>query len=131
MKTIKTIAMMTILNALIIIGFILGSSSNVAVVTVGDKINITPTITVDNTVTPTNNLIINPSVAIPSVTAKPVTPKPACVVMISGKKYDVSQLRNTHSGGNIFTCSTDMTNTFFSQHNQSMLNSTMLKYLIN
>lgn len=54
----------------------------------------------------------------------------SCIVTISGKQYDVIKLRKTHSGGDIFTCNTDMTSTFFSVHNQSLLNNQMSKYLV-
>jgi cytochrome b involved in lipid metabolism len=130
MKTIKTIAMMTMLNAVIIIGFIIGSNSNTLPplnnsLDNGNQITTDPLQTVAPTVT------VGAGTIAPTATSKPATPKPACVVMVSGKKYDVSQLRNTHSGGNVFVCNTDMTNTFFSKHNQQMLNTTMVKYLIN
>jgi len=39
-----------------------------------------------------------------------------CIVTIKGSKYDVTKLRNTHSGGDIFICNTDMTASFNSQH---------------
>lgn len=64
-------------------------------------------------------------------TAKTPSPAPSsnqCIITISGIKYDVQPLRNTHSGGDVFTCNTDMTATFFGQHGQSLLNSTMQKY---
>lgn len=62
--------------------------------------------------------------------AEPTPPKPSCIVTISGKKYDVINLRKTHSGGDVFTCNTDMTSTFFSMHGQSLLNNQMSKYLV-
>lgn len=46
-----------------------------------------------------------------------------CIVTISGQKYDVTDFRTQHSGGDIFVCGTDMTRTFFGQHNQELLDS--------
>lgn len=39
-----------------------------------------------------------------------------CVVTVNGKQYDITTLRQTHSGGDVFTCGTDMTNIFQGQH---------------
>lgn len=39
-----------------------------------------------------------------------------CLVTIFGKTYDVGPLQTGHSGGNIFTCNTDMSNVYQSQH---------------
>ena len=59
----------------------------------------------------------------PKATVK-VTPKPtvstACIITVSGKRYDVTRLRSTHSGGNIFKCGTDMTNTYQQMHGTSV-----------
>lgn len=44
-----------------------------------------------------------------------------CIVTVEGQKYDVTDFRLLHSGGDIFVCGTDMTNTFFGQHNQEIL----------
>jgi len=60
---------------------------------------------------------------IPAPTPKPTpvpTPQPTpdnrCIITVFGAKYNVTQLRNTHSGGDIFVCNSDMTATFVSQH---------------
>lgn len=39
-----------------------------------------------------------------------------CIVTVAGNKYDVAELRKTHSGGNVFVCGTDMTATYTGQH---------------
>lgn len=60
-------------------------------------------------------------------------PAPAnnrCLITIQGKRYDVTSLRSTHSGGDVFQCGADMTATFFGQHNQTLLDTTMRQYLI-
>lgn len=40
----------------------------------------------------------------------------SCIVTLFGKQYDVSPLQTSHTGGNIFQCGTDMTNTYKAQH---------------
>lgn len=39
-----------------------------------------------------------------------------CIVVLFGKKYDITKLVNTHSGGNIFKCGTDMTSAYQDEH---------------
>lgn len=43
-----------------------------------------------------------------------------CIVTIKGSKYDVTTLRNSHSGGDIFNCNTDMSTTFTNQHGSDL-----------
>jgi len=54
-------------------------------------------------------------------TLPPPTPDNRCIVTIDGQRYDMTQFRNVHSGGDIFQCGTDMTSIFYQQHNQSYL----------
>lgn len=44
-----------------------------------------------------------------------------CLVTIDGMKYNVAELRKTHSGGDVFQCGTDMTQIFYSRHDKSYL----------
>ncbi len=39
-----------------------------------------------------------------------------CLITVSGDSYDVTQLRNTHTGGDMFNCGTDMTTEFVEEH---------------
>lgn len=39
-----------------------------------------------------------------------------CVITISGNNYDVSLLKSSHTGGDIFNCGTDMTEAFDDEH---------------
>lgn len=39
-----------------------------------------------------------------------------CIVTIFGKQYDVAPLQTGHTGGNVFTCGTDMTNVYQGMH---------------
>jgi len=43
-----------------------------------------------------------------------------CIVTIKGSKYDVTTLRNSHSGGDIFICNSDMTTSFNNQHGNDL-----------
>jgi len=52
-----------------------------------------------------------------------------CLVTVDGVKYDVTSFRQTHSGGNIFNCGSDMSQTFWGQHGAKIL-SQMAKYKI-
>jgi len=51
-----------------------------------------------------------------------------CIITLFGKQYDVTTLQNTHSGGNIFNCGTDMTASYQSQHGSNV--SRMQQYLV-
>jgi hypothetical protein len=56
----------------------------------------------------------------PTQEPKPTTPQLAdsnsCLVTLFGQQFDVAPLMNTHSGGNIFVCNTDMTATYQKEH---------------
>lgn len=74
---------------------------------------ITPSVSTVTTKPSTTPSLAKPT-ATPKVTARP-TAKP-CIVTVNGSKYDVTSLRKSHSGGNIFVCGTNMTSTFQSMH---------------
>lgn len=103
MRAIKIISLISLINALAVIGLILGLNTNIKT---------------DNS-QQTNQTSITPSIR-----------DTRCIVTINDQRYDVTALRNTHSGGNIFVCNTDMTATFFTQHNQNFLNTRMQNYKI-
>jgi hypothetical protein len=75
---------------------------------------------------------IIPTVGTPVPTTPPQTQTTAsnvqCSVTLFGKQYDVTNLRNTHSGGNIFNCGTDMTAIYQGRHGSDL--SRMQQYLI-
>jgi len=77
------------------------------------------------TASPTPNATPSPT---PRVAPKP-TPDTRCLITIDGKSYDVTSYRKQHPGGDIFTCGTDMTKVFYSQHGSSTLKK-MQKYLV-
>lgn len=83
-------------------------------------------------VTPTTSSNTAPSVVNNQPTAtssQPVTADNRCIIAIDGVKYDVSVFRKDHSGGDIFTCNTDMSAVFHSEHPNSFLQK-MTRYKI-
>lgn len=87
-------------------------------------------LTITKSPTPAANKAITGT---PKVTAAPTaqsTPKPTpttdplagkCIIYISGQRYDMTDFRNIHSGGDIFQCGTDMTAIFNDRHPSSYL----------
>jgi hypothetical protein len=57
------------------------------------------------------------------------TQNASCIVSVDGVRYDVTQVRIIHSGGDIFKCGVDMTKDFWDQHNAGIL-AQMAKYKI-
>lgn len=51
-----------------------------------------------------------------NTTASPASTSGGCIITLFGKQYDVTSLRTSHTGGNIFVCGTDMTATYQSMH---------------
>ncbi len=51
-----------------------------------------------------------------------------CIITVLGKQYDVTELRNTHTGGDVFNCGTDMTLIFQGQHGDNL--KMIEKYLV-
>lgn len=54
----------------------------------------------------------------------------ACVVTINDAVYDITELVISHTGGDIFLCGTDMTESFYSEHDDVILVEDMVKYLV-
>ena len=80
--------------------------------------------------------IATPTTSIPKATVTPTpTKSPSlatnntnrCIVTLFAKQYDVTALRTTHSGGDIFKCGTDMSSAYQSKHGTNM--SRMTAYL--
>lgn len=85
-----------------------------------------PTSNGKNSVTPTQPEN-NPTTA-PQIISPPTQPS-GCIITLDGAKYDVTAFKNQHSGGDIFSCGSDMSTTFWNKHGQSELN-TMQRYRI-
>lgn len=73
-------------------------------------------------------IIVPTSVPSNTTTTQASTTTGGCTITLFGKQYDVANLRNTHSGGNIFNCGTDMTGTYQARHGTDL--SRMQQYLI-
>lgn len=119
MKTVKQIALISFIGFLltvVLVGFQYFRQNNSSRV---------------DTNLPKNTPSPSSIVASPSPTSKLDNLTGHCLVQISGNTYDVTALKSTHSGGDIFQCSTDMTSIYFSQHTQSHLNNQMARYKIN
>lgn len=55
----------------------------------------------------------------PIPTADPLAGK--CIIFVGGVRYNVTEFRNSHGGGDIFQCGTDMTDIFKNNHPDSYL----------
>ncbi len=66
---------------------------------------------------PTNGAAVSGTVVV-SASASDIYSN--CVVTLFGNQYDVSPLQTDHSGGNIFTCGTDMTTVYQGRHGTSV-----------
>lgn len=44
-----------------------------------------------------------------------------CIITIDGSKYDFSTFRNSHEGGDVFECGSDMSQVFHNQHPDNFL----------
>lgn len=142
MKLIKTLITMAIINAIgvvVLIGFSF-PSTNLETPQMSPEASYSPGLNNEGLTSPSLVPISTPVTKVsttsapaptktPSSTATPVatvqpTPIPTpsgCIVTIDSVKYDVTRLRSTHSGGDIFSCGTDMSQTFWSRHNNRIL----------
>lgn len=66
----------------------------------------------------------------PTTTPITTTSSSDCIIQINSNKYNITALRKTHSGGDIFQCGTDMTQVYYSMHNDNLLRTQMSQYLI-
>lgn len=99
---------------------------------------VTPTVvklisTKANTIQPTVRFISKPSsiVAPTQIISPPnvqVVSKGGCIITLFGQQYDTTNLRKTHSGGDVFKCGTDMTSVYQNKHGSNV--SMMQPYLI-
>lgn len=51
-----------------------------------------------------------------------------CIITLFGKQYDVYSLKSSHSGGDIFTCNSDMSSTYQRKHGTNV--SRMQQFLV-
>jgi cytochrome b involved in lipid metabolism len=71
----------------------------------------------------------NPPIQSTTQATPTLTSSTACIITINSQKYDVTQYRFQHPGGNVFQCGTDMSTIFADKHPQSYLNK-IQSYLI-
>lgn len=90
------------------------------------NIQVTQTPKSTSTVTPEARITEVPTTHTSSPTVAPTIDN-RCIITVSGSKYNVTDFRNIHSGGDIFVCNSDMTSTFFGQHSQRILEQ-MVRY---
>ncbi len=90
-------------------------------------INVTPTSTAVPTNSPTPTARITPKATATPTKIPNVTLSNKCIVTLFGSLYDVTSLRSTHSGGDIFNCGTDMTAIYQGRHGNNL--SRMAAYL--
>ena len=134
---------MSIVNAMFVVGMVFYASNQPGPV-ITTPIVSTPTPTIipskpvtttkpqvkqpvgNTTIVPTNSATTAPKI-VPTVapTTTPTiapTQKPSgCVIQIDGVKYEITALTRSHSGGNVFTCGTDMSAIFWGRHNARIL----------
>jgi|CXWL01.1.fsa_nt_gi hypothetical protein len=105
------------------------SGAEVRIGTGGASISPTPTV-INPIVKPTANPTAKPTTR-PLPTATPAgqvsqvvnaTPDLSgrCIITLSGKQYDVTTLRSSHSGGDVFVCDSDMTASYQAKHGTNM-----------
>jgi len=85
----------------------------------------------DPTIRPTGKPLTFPIAPTPTTVAKTVTANSSssnCIITLFGQQYDVTTLRTTHSGGDIFKCGTDMTAVYQNRHGTNL--SRMQPYLV-
>lgn len=90
-----------------------------------EKVTPTPVVKViKKVITVTSSLSAEPT----KVVAQPTVDQ-RCLVVVDGVSYDFSVFKNIHSGGDIFECGTDMSQTFHNEHPNSFIRK-MAKYKI-
>ncbi len=82
-----------------------------------DEISPTPSSLISPTPTQTPSLL---PTATPKNIQAVVNNSNKCIITLFGKNYDVTTLRQTHSGGDVFVCGTDQTQKYLSKHGTSL-----------
>jgi predicted heme/steroid binding protein len=116
---LRRIIPLTIIAVLLMVSAVFVPSSQAATDTISPVANVT---------SPTNNSSVSGTVSISATASDTSVTGSACVVTLFGLQYDVTQLRSTHSGGDMFNCGTDMTTLYQSTHSTNVTR--MQPYLI-
>ena len=69
------------------------------------------------------------SIRSPTVTPSSINTAGNCIITLFGNRYDITTLRQAHSGGNVFNCGADMTAVYQGRHGTNV--SRMQIYLVN
>ncbi|MFA6981495.1 MAG: cytochrome b5 domain-containing protein [Patescibacteria group bacterium] len=131
---IKKIVLVNLILVALVMAFIVGSStkpaSSVIEPTAVSKTETTAS-TVPDAVIKKADTVPAKSVQTVAATTPPikVVPDNRCIITVDGSRYDVTEYRDKHSGGDIFTCGTDMTSVFNDQHDSGTLKK-MVPYLL-
>ena len=80
----------------------------------------TPTPTKSKSATPSPTVIPKATVTAAVAKSAVVDTTNRCIITLFGKTYDISNLRSTHSGGDVFTCGADMTSKYQGKHGSSV-----------
>ena len=115
MNIIKTAFLVALFNYFIVGAIVLAFKKNITIPPVA-----TPIILDSPTQIPKISTIV------PIVSTQDTAPAPTsdtrCIIAVDGIRFDISQYRNLHSGGDIFQCGTDMSIIFHDRHPDSFLN---------
>ena len=122
MKIIKYLFVISLINFGLIVGVVF--AADYMKQSTETLISPAPNSSVTATVTPTAVVVnVKPKVTMYPTSFPTVDPLAGkCIIVISGTRYDMTDFRNLHSGGDIFQCGSDMTAIFNDRHPASYLN---------
>ncbi|MCL4417327.1 MAG: hypothetical protein M1450_00480 [Patescibacteria group bacterium] len=96
---------------------VMPSSSITNIKSAGVRANLTPSAIKPISSPPVANP--NPQVVITQQSVQPAISS-KCIITLFGQQYDVTTLRQTHSGGDVFKCGTDMTSVYQQKHGSNV-----------
>lgn len=144
MKTIRNIFILGLVNFVLILGVLFAADVKSNQITAQENLviqdnlpNVTPEPTkssIDVLPATTSKITTTPSPVKASPEPTVITPTTdplsgKCLVYIDGTRYDMTEFRNIHSGGDVFQCGADMTSIFLGQHPSSYMDK-IAKYRI-
>lgn len=126
MKLIKTLFILALTNLALLVAILfyfsgrtLSSPPPAPLPAITISPSLTPAVP---TPTPTKTVTTSPT-AKPTITATPTVNPLAghCLITIDSVRYDVTNFRNQHSGGDVFTCGADLSQLFHDRHSNKFL----------
>ncbi len=126
MKLIKTLFILALTNLALLVAILFYFSGRTPTPPISPQVPetiISPTLPARVlTVTPTKT---QTPLATPKPTVAPTAvPNPLaghCLITIDNVRYDVTNFRNQHSGGDVFTCGADLSQLFHDRHSNRFL----------